>query len=48
MSDDVGGRGVKHMLMGKLDSFSCCMCKILAVIGDMVDVDLRKQNLNFG
>ena len=38
---------LKHMLMRKLYSFCCCMYKILALISEMVYVDLMKQNLCF-
>ena len=43
MSDDVvGGEAYSHEEMRKLDSFCCCLYKILVVIGEMVDVDLMK------
>ena len=39
--------GLKHSLLKKLDSLVVCMYKIVAVIGEKFDVDLRKQNVFF-
>ena len=41
MSDEVvGGETYSHEEMRKQDSLYCCMCRILVVFGEMVDVDL--------
>ena len=46
MNDDgVGAEAYSHEDMRQLDSFSCCMCRILMVISEMVDVDLMKLSL---
>ena len=43
MSDEgVGGEAYSHEEMRKQDSLYCCMCRILVVFGEMVDVDLMK------
>ena len=47
MRDDGVGAKANSMLIRKLHSFCCSMYKILALIGEMVDVDLVKQNLCF-
>ena len=46
--EGVGGEAYSHEDMRKQDSLYCCMCKILVVFGETLNVDLTKQFLWFG